>query len=137
MKNLSVPPASIPDRSNSPESPNSPISPQISKSPLKLLILLTTLICAFTFSCSDTGADPRPATILVTVTGECVCNIFLYTPEGLCLQSKIYDCNEIRRLSFNVYYEGALTIKAEYRDKVVTLPITTTYNKTTEADIIF
>ena len=137
MKSLSVPPASISYRSNSPKSPNCPISPQISKSPLKPLILLTSLICAFTLSCSDIGTDPRPATILVTVTGECVCNIFLYTPEGLCLQSKIYNCNEIRRLSFTLYYQGELTVIAEYRDKVVTLPITTTYNKTTEADIIF
>jgi hypothetical protein len=74
---------------------------------------------------------------MVTISGECVCNVFIYTPEGLCLQSKIYDCSETTRLFFNVYHEGELLVKAEYRDKVITKPITTTPNKTTEVDMIF
>ena len=109
------------------------------RSNLKNQLFLYSIILLFTFSlsCTTPHPDPRPATILITVSGECICNIFLYTPEGLCLQSKIYDCNETSRLAFTVFYEGPLTIKAERGDKIVTQPTTAVYNKTTEAGIIF
>jgi len=88
------------------------------------------------FSCSDTP-DPQPAKILVTVSNECVCNVFLYTPDGLCLQSKIWDCQETKVLSFTTFYEGVLTLKAEYKAKSASLEITTHPGKTTEASLIF
>ena len=137
MKTFALPPSSsCPTCPQSPKSPRIPIIPPL-KGVRGMFLILLLFLLLFPLSCSDPATEPRPATILVTVTGECVCNIFLYTPDNLCLQSKIYDCSETTRLAFNVYYQGELTIKAEYRDKVVTLPITTAYNRTTEADIIF
>ena len=100
----------------------------------KLIVVLALFVAA----CSSNDApNPRPATIIVTITGECVCNVFLYTSEGLCLQSKIYDCQETSRLSFNVFYEGSLTVKAEYRDKTTSQAIQTKFNKSQEISLIF
>ena len=87
-------------------------------------------------SCSRTN-EPQPAQILVTVSNECLCNVFLYTPEGLCLQSKIWDCGETKLLIFSIYYEGALTVKAEFNDRSASLSVTARYGKSTEAGIIF
>jgi hypothetical protein len=101
-----------------------------------LFIYISLFVAIFgCFTCSKND-NLRPAQVLVTVTGECVCNVFIYTPEGLCLQSKIWDCQETKVLIFELYYEGLLTIKAEYKDKTVSKPITTQLGKTTEAGII-
>jgi len=95
---------------------------------------LAALLAAFP-SCSDDNT--RPAQIIVTVADECVCNIFLYTPDGICLKSKIWDCQETKHLLFNVYYEGVLIIKAEIKDKSVSQSITTQYGHTYEVGLIF
>ena len=87
-------------------------------------------------SCSD-SSDPHSSRIFVRVSGECVCNLFLYTSEGFCLQSKIWDCQETTYLTFDVFQEGQFTIKAEYRDKSTSQTITAQLDKTYEIDIIF
>ena len=120
--------------------PQSPISPNRPPSSVKLReinsVLLRVLFCLFLFfSCLD-SPNPQPATILVTVSNECVCNVFLYTPDGLCLQSKIWDCQETKVLSFTTFYEGILTIKAEYKSKSASQTITTHPGKSTEVGII-
>lgn len=94
------------------------------------ILLIAALFC---LDCSDN--IERPAQILVTVSGECVCNVFIYTPEGLCLKSRIWDCEETNILIFDLYYEGPLTIKAEYKQKTASITITSAYGKTTEAGI--
>jgi hypothetical protein len=102
-----------------------------------LFISISLLVASFgCLTCTDSD-NPRPAQVLVTVTGECVCNVFIYTPDGLCLQSKIWDCQETQVLKFDLFYEGALIIKAEYKDKTVSKSITTQFGKTTETGIIF
>ena len=80
---------------------------------------------------------PPSATILVTVSNECVCNVYLYTPDGLCLHSKIWDCQETKVLSFTTLYEGVLTVKAEYKEKSASVKKTAQPGKTTEASLIF
>ena len=58
---------------------------------------------------------PPRAQLLVTVTGECVCNVFLYNQSGLCLQSRIWDCGETKILTFDVYQEDEISVVAEIR----------------------
>jgi len=96
------------------------------------------LLCLFlSFASCTNEPDPRPATIHVRVTGECVCNVFIYTTGGICLQSKIWDCQETTYLTFDVFQEGQFTIKAEYRDKSASQTLTAQLDKTYEVDIIF
>ena len=100
-----------------------------------ILTLLLFLFLSFA-SCTD-SSDPHSSRIFVRVSGECVCNLFLYTSEGLCLQSKIWDCQETTYLTFDVFQEGQFTIKAEYRDKSASQNLTAQLDKTYEVDIIF
>ena len=120
--------------SHRPQSPISPHRPQ--KNSLLLRVTHSVLLCVFLFFYSCTDTAPQPAKILVTVSNECVCNVFLYSPDGLCLQSKIWDCQETKVLSFTTFYEGILTVKAEYKSKSASVEITALPGITTEASII-
>ena len=98
-------------------------------------LLFLTLLSFCCFSCSDRYSEFSPAQIVVNISNECVCNVFLYTPGGLCLQSKIWDCQETKVLIFNVIYSGELIIKAELREKSASESITIQYGKTYEVGI--
>ena len=96
------------------------------------------LLCLFlSFASCTNEPDPRPATIHVRVTGECVCNVFIYTTGGICLQSKVWDCQETTVLAFNLYLEDTLIVKAEYRDKTASETIRTQFGHTHELGIVF
>ena len=95
------------------------------------------LFLFLSFASCSTDSDPHSARIYVRVSNECVCNLFLYTSEGLCLQSKIWDCSETTYLTFDVFQEGQFTIKAEYRNKTTSQTITAQLDKTYEIDIVF
>ena len=100
-----------------------------------ILTLLLFLFLSFASCC--TNSDVPSSRIFVRVSNECVCNLFLYTSEGLCLQSKIWDCQETTYLTFDVFQEGQFTIKAEYRDRSASQTLTAQLDKTYEVDIIF
>jgi len=105
---------------------------------MKKIFIITSLIVISMTSCSDSDSDkPAPAQIIVTVTGECICNVFIYTPDGLCLQSRIWDCQQTNKLIFNLYHDGNLIIKAEYRDKSVSESVTTHFGHTIEIGLVF
>jgi len=99
------------------------------------LAMITKFLIIFLLFASCSAKDPNPAQILVSVSNECICNVFIYSPDGLCLQSKIWDCQETKQLIFNIYYEGALTVKAEYKEKSASQTITTHFGKSTEVSI--
>ena len=103
-----------------------------------LSISIILIVLSFThLTCSDQYAQADQAQVLVTVSNECLCNIFLYTEAGLCIQSKVWDCQETQILVFNIHYKGSLTVKGEYREKTASQTITTQYGKTSAVDIIF
>ena len=100
--------------------------------------ILTLLLFLFlSFASCSTNSDVPSSRIFVRVSNECVCNLFLYTSEGLCLQSKIWDCQETTYLTFDVFQEGQFTIKAEYRERSVSDTIQTQFGHTREVGIIF
>ena len=99
--------------------------------------LISIIVALFFSTCSDDSSDPKPSQILVSVSNECLCNVFLYTPEGLCLQSRIWDCQETKLLIFNVYHIGDLIIKAEYHERSASETITVVSGKTHEIGIVF
>lgn len=100
------------------------------------IILTLSAALLFPLSCSDDSDRQQPAQILVTVSNECLCNVFLYTPTGLCLQSKIWDCQSTKLLIFEVFYEGTLSVQAAINEKSATQTITAHYGKTSAVDII-
>ena len=103
---------------------------------LSISIILTVMSLSC-LTCSDGNSPTQPAQVIVTVSNECICNVFLYTEAGLCIQSKIWDCKETKALVFNIYYQGVLTVKGEYRGKTASQTITTQYGKTSAVDILF
>ena len=111
------------------------LTPSLRGTKQSILTLLLFLFLSLA-SCS-TNSDVPSSRIFVRVSNECVCNLFLYTSEGLCLQSKIWDCQETTYLTFDVFQEGQFTIKAEYRDKTTSQTLTAQLDKTYEVDIIF
>ena len=112
-----------------------PCKPQAQRGVKKLFYLIIFVASLVFQTCSD-DARPPSCQILVHVSGECMCNVFIYTPEGLCLQSKIYDCQQTTFLTFNIYQEGPLTIKAEYHEKSATVTVTAQYTHSHEVSII-
>ena len=129
-----------PHRPNRPQSPISPHRPQKNSVFLRefpSVLLRVLLFVFFTLSSCQNSSDlPPSSTILVTVTGECTCDLFLYHPDGHCLQFAPYDCNESNHVIFTTYQPGPLILKAIHKERVIALTITPIPHHTTEAGII-
>ena len=102
----------------------------------KFIIYLSILAASFAMPDCSGDAHPGAAQILVKVTGECICNVFIYTPEGLCLQSKIWDCQQTTVLIFEIHHTGQLTVKAEFLNKSSSQTITARPGQSLEITII-
>ena len=79
----------------------------------------------------------RPAQLLVTVSGLCSCNVFVYDDSGFCIHSRLWDCNETKLMIINIKQFGTISVVAELRGVSISEIITVKSGVVYEVGLIF